>query len=461
MKTRALLPLLLLCAALPLRAQTLQPVPALETRVTDLTGTLTAGQQSELEQKLAAVEQRKGTQIAVLLVPTTQPEAIEQFAIRVVDAWKLGRAKPDDGVLLLVALTDRAIRIEVGYGLEGAITDALSSRIINNTITPLFRQGNIFGGVSAGVDEIIRVVDGEALPPPDRSWQAPADRLPGLLPFLFFGVVGVGAFLRAVFGRALGAMLTGGATGAVVWFISKVLGFAIGAGVVALIISLMAGLASTGPRHRARWPPRRRLGWRPGWRRLWRWRFRGRRRWIPRRRWRLRWRRRLGEMVMLRRVLRHLFTPQWIVRRYFPPALMEEIQRRIADVERRHPGEIRFVVEHALEPGDLVTGLTPRERALEVFGLLRVWDTEHNNGVLVYVLHAEHAVEIVADRGLARRVEQAEWDALCRQVETHFRAGRFREGSMAAIDGAGQLLEQHFSHRRSGSNELPDQPLLL
>lgn len=164
---------------------------------------------------------------------------------------------------------------------------------------------------------------------------------------------------------------------------------------------------------------------------------------------------------MLRRILKHLFMPQWAVRRRFPPALMDEIQRCIAEVERRHPGELRFVVEHALEPGDLVSGLTPRERALEVFGLLRVWDTELNNGVLVYVLHAEHAVEIVADRGLARRVEQAEWDALCRQVETHFRANRFREGSIAAVEGAGRLLEQHFPPRKSGPNELPDQPLLL
>jgi uncharacterized membrane protein len=166
-------------------------------------------------------------------------------------------------------------------------------------------------------------------------------------------------------------------------------------------------------------------------------------------------------MVMLRRVLRHLFTPHWVVRRHYPPALMEEIQRRIADVERRHPGELRFVVEHALEPGDLLAGLTPRERALEVFGLLGVWDTEHNNGVLVYVLHAEHAVEIVADRGLARCVEQAEWDATCRQVETHFRAGQFREGSLAALDGAASLLEKHFAPRKGGRNELPDQPLLL
>ena len=164
---------------------------------------------------------------------------------------------------------------------------------------------------------------------------------------------------------------------------------------------------------------------------------------------------------MLRRVLRHLFTPRWVVLRHYPPALMEEIQRRTTEVERRHPGELRFVVEHALELGDLIAGLTPRERALEVFGLLQVWDTEHNNGVLVYVLHAEHAVEIIADRGLARHVEQAAWDALCRQVETEFRAGRFREGALVALDGAARLLEQHFPPRKAGRNELPDQPLLL
>ncbi len=164
---------------------------------------------------------------------------------------------------------------------------------------------------------------------------------------------------------------------------------------------------------------------------------------------------------MFGRLLKHLFTPHWVVRRHYPPALMEEIQRRIADVELRHPGELRFVVEHALEPGDLVAGLTPRERALEVFGLLRIWDTEHNNGVLIYVLHADHAVEIVADRGLARRVEQAEWDATCRQVETHFRAGRFREGALVSIEGAAKLLAQHFPSRGNGRNELPDQPLLL
>lgn len=243
---RSLLLCLLPWVALPLAAQGLQPVPPLEARVTDLTGTLTAVQQSELEQKLAALEQRKGAQLAVLIVPTTQPEAIEQYSIRVVEAWKLGRAKPDDGALLLVALQDRALRIEAGYGLEGSLTDSVSGRIIRDTITPLFRQGNIFGGVNAGVDQIIRVIDGESLPPPDRGWQGPADRLSGLLPFLFFGVLAVGAALRAIFGRALGAVATGGAAGVLVWFISQVLGFAIGAGVIAFIISLVAGFSGMG-----------------------------------------------------------------------------------------------------------------------------------------------------------------------------------------------------------------------
>lgn len=166
-------------------------------------------------------------------------------------------------------------------------------------------------------------------------------------------------------------------------------------------------------------------------------------------------------MVSLRRILRHALTPAWRVRQCFPTALLGDIGQRIGEIERGHPGELRFVVEHALELGDLLTGLTSRQRALEVFGLLRVWDTEYNNGVLIYVLHAEHAVEIVADRGLARCVSQAEWDGLCRQVETEFRARRYGAGAMAAINGAAGLLERHFPGQQPGKGELPDQPLLL
>lgn len=153
--------------------------------------------------------------------------------------------------------------------------------------------------------------------------------------------------------------------------------------------------------------------------------------------------------------------PLWVLRLRYKRPLLAQIEQRIAEVERAHPGEVCFAVEHALELGDLLAGVTPRDRALEVFGLLRVWDTEHNNGVLIYVLHADHAVEIVADRGLARCVPQAEWDALCRQVEGDFRAGRFGPGALAAIDGAAQLLQRHFPGQPGDRNELPNQPLLL
>lgn len=163
------------------------------------------------------------------------------------------------------------------------------------------------------------------------------------------------------------------------------------------------------------------------------------------------------------RILRHLLTPLWALRLRYPQELLGRIEARIGEIERRHPGEVRFAVEHALELGDLMSGLTPRDRALEVFGLLRVWDTEHNNGLLIYVLHAEHAVEFVADRALARAVPQREWDALCRQVESEFRARRYGPGAMVAIEGAARLLEQYFPGVPPAAtrNELPDQPLLL
>lgn len=243
---RSLLAAMLL-AVLPAAAlaQSPQPVPALQARVTDTTGTLTAGQQAELEAKLAAFEQRKGSQVALLMVATTQPEAIEQYSIRVVDAWKLGREKSDDGVLLLVALQDRALRIEVGRGLEGALPDATANRILDETIKPLFRQGDIFAGVSAGLGRIMQVVDGEPLPPPDRSWRAPDDRFFNMVPFLFIGVLVLGGVLRAVLGRTLGSLATGGVTGGAIWLFSKVLGFAIAGGVIAWLFALFAGIAST------------------------------------------------------------------------------------------------------------------------------------------------------------------------------------------------------------------------
>jgi uncharacterized protein len=245
---RTLLAVLLLTGlpAPAAQAQELQPVPPLQARVTDLTGTLTAGQQAELEGKLASFEQRKGAQVALLIVPTTQPEAIEQYSIRVVDAWKLGREKPDDGVLLLVALQDRALRIEVGYGLEGVLPDSVAWRIINETIKPLFRQGDIYGGVTAGLTRIMQVVDGEPLPPPDRSWRTSGDRLFNALPFLFVGVLIIGSILRAVLGRTVGSLATGGLAGGSIWLLSHVLGFAIAGGVLAWLFAMFIGFVSRG-----------------------------------------------------------------------------------------------------------------------------------------------------------------------------------------------------------------------
>jgi len=176
-------------------AADLQPIPPLATRITDLTGTLNVGQQLTLEAELAALEKRKGSQIGVLIVATTQPEDIEQYAIRVFDAWKLGRMGIDDGILLIVAKDDRRVRIEVARGLEGAIPDATAARIIREYITPKFRAGDFFGGIEAATDVMIRLIDGEQLP-------AQSSEVYVNLPV--FGVVGffLAFLIRLFFGGA-------------------------------------------------------------------------------------------------------------------------------------------------------------------------------------------------------------------------------------------------------------------
>lgn len=237
-------------------AQDLQPVPPLAARVTDTTGTLEPAQAASLEAKLEAFEREKGAQVAVLIVLTTAPEDIAQYSIRVVDAWKLGRAQPDDGVLLLVAKDDRRLRIEVGYGLEGALPDAIASRIIRETITPHFRQNDYYGGIDAGVDQILGVIRGEALPPPDERWQGGNAMSRGLdmLPILLFVVLVASGILRAIFGRGIGSLLTGGATGGLVYLVASALGISIAAGIGAWLLSLLlaslgGGHWSSGPRH--------------------------------------------------------------------------------------------------------------------------------------------------------------------------------------------------------------------
>lgn len=161
------------------------------------------------------------------------------------------------------------------------------------------------------------------------------------------------------------------------------------------------------------------------------------------------------------RFLRHIFFTRWTTRRHFTPQVLAGIEAAIRETEALHAGEIRFVVETALDLADLVQDPAPRTRAMQIFGQLGVWDTAQNNGVLIYVLLADHSVEIVADRGIAARIGQSEWDGVCREMERHFREGRFSEGSVAGIQEVGRLLSRHFPGQQADADELPNQPVLI
>ena len=218
-------------------------IPPLTARVTDLTSTLDAAQKQELESRLAQFEAKKGSQIALLLLPTTQPETIDQYAIRVAEAWKLGRKGVDDGVLLLIAKDDRAMRIEVGYGLEGVLPDAIAKRIIAETITPHFKNGDFYRGIAAGIEQMIAVVEGESLPPP-RERSASSGGLQNFESILLIGfmlVMVVGGILRAIFGRLPAAAMVGAGAGALAWFMAGPLLIAVVAGVIAFIFTLLGG----------------------------------------------------------------------------------------------------------------------------------------------------------------------------------------------------------------------------
>jgi uncharacterized protein len=233
----ALLALLMMSGA----ARAEVAVPPLTKRVTDLTATLDAQQTQALESRFAAFEAKKGAQLAVLIVPTTQPETIEQYGIRVVEAWKLGRKNVDDGALLLVAKDDRALRIEVGYGLEGALNDATAHRIIDEIIVPHFKRGEFFSGIESGTAAMMQVIEGEPLPPPRRAAAGGKYDIESLL-FVAFGlVVVVGGMLRALLGRLPAAMLMGGVLGGLAWLTVAPLLVALLIGLMAFVFVLLGG----------------------------------------------------------------------------------------------------------------------------------------------------------------------------------------------------------------------------
>lgn len=208
------------------------PVPPLTGHVVDLTHTLTEDQQRGIERSLAAFEARKGSQLAVLLVPSTQPETIEQYALRVAEQWQLGRKKVDDGAILVIAKNDRTVRIEVGYGLEGALNDATCKRIIEEVITPKFWQQKFALGISEGVQRMMGIVDGEALPA--VAAHTSSDPWSQLTWIIAAGAV-LGFVLRAVLGRFSGAVMTAVIVGALSWFLLGVLSLALIAGGITLL----------------------------------------------------------------------------------------------------------------------------------------------------------------------------------------------------------------------------------
>ena len=219
-------------------------VPPLQARVTDLTGTLSASQVQTLDSQLRAFERAKGSQIAVLMLPSTAPETIEQYSIRVAEAWKIGRARVDDGVILLVAKDDRKLRIEVGRGLEGAIPDALAKRIVSEIIAPHFKSGDFFGGIAAGTDALMKLIEGEGLPAPEPRPGAGQPIDFQTIIWLFVALVLGDAIFKRIFGRVAGAAVSGAIVGAIVWFAAGVLLFAILGGVIGFLITLFAGVTS-------------------------------------------------------------------------------------------------------------------------------------------------------------------------------------------------------------------------
>ena len=238
----------LILLIVPARALDLVPVPPLTSRVMDQTGSLSESEKTALESRLADLETRKGSQVAVLILSSTQPEAIEQYSLRVVEAWKLGRKKPDDGLLFLIAKNDRAMRFEVGYGLEGALPDALCKRIIDEIAAPRFREGDFAGGVREAVEAAAKVIEGETLPLPDPQSARGGRGAPPLQLLFPIAFVGLMVF-RSLFGRILGGVFGGALVGVAAWFILGSLFLGLLLGVLAFIfalLGLMGGIPGSG-----------------------------------------------------------------------------------------------------------------------------------------------------------------------------------------------------------------------
>lgn len=235
-----LLPLLWLAPLAAAAEGDLQPVPVLKAPVTDLASLLPPAEAAALNARLLAFSAQKGSQVAVLIVPTTQPETIFEYSFRVADTWKLGRKGVDDGVLLVVAVQDRKTHLQVGYGLEGAIPDARAKQVLQDIIRPRFQQGDFAGGIGAGVDAVLRLVEGEQLALPERRARGGEQQDPRFLMALVAGVVGA-LFLRGLLGRLPGGLLGGGIGAGAALLLGMGVAAAVGIGVMVVVAALFIG----------------------------------------------------------------------------------------------------------------------------------------------------------------------------------------------------------------------------
>jgi len=252
MLRRALALAFLLLACLPAWAQQAAAIPALTSPVVDTTGTLSAAQTQQLEQQALALQQSKGSQLQVLLVPSTQPETIEQYTQRVFDQWKLGRKGVDDAVMLVVAKEDRRVRIQPGYGLEGAIPDAIANRVIQEYLVPKFRAGDYGGGIVDATAQLVKLIEGEPLPAPVSDNHVGERRGGPDWMFALFAAFIVATIVRGMFGRApkgLRSLFTGGAAGGVAWLLSSLVPLAGVAGLIGLIYGLTSASSGRFARH--------------------------------------------------------------------------------------------------------------------------------------------------------------------------------------------------------------------
>lgn len=238
---RLLIALALLASTVFAAGAELTAIPLLTGHVVDRAGLLSASQAETLASRLRAFEQQHGSQLVVLIVPTVQPESIEQYSMRVFEAWKIGRKQTNDGILILVSVNDRKLRIDTGYGLEGAIPDAIAKRIVADTMAPRFRAGEPYAGLFAGVEQIIKLVEGEQLPPPVRksavqNWQGQFEEL------LVLGIVAatiVGGVLNLVLGRFFGSLATAGIVAGIAWLMTASMLVMIAAAVLVFMFVLV------------------------------------------------------------------------------------------------------------------------------------------------------------------------------------------------------------------------------